>query len=115
MYDANRVTATSTTQLLRWAYRTPAVAPEFTAQLAIGGVDGTLHKRFRAEKSRRSLPAKTGTLADVIALSGYVSGPPGKSTIAFCILINKVAGRASVARAAADKLAGRIIKALYAD
>ena len=115
LYDANRVTATSTAQLLRWAYRTPAVAPEFVAQLAIGGVDGTLHKRFRSDKGRRSLRAKTGTLDDVIALSGYVAGPPGKPTLAFSILINKVAGRASLARTAADKLASRIIKSAYGE
>jgi D-alanyl-D-alanine carboxypeptidase/D-alanyl-D-alanine-endopeptidase (penicillin-binding protein 4) len=71
LFDANRVTAWSTVELLRWAWRDPAVQPEFLAQLAVGGVDGTLHKRFRQELTRRRVRAKTGTLDDVIALSGY--------------------------------------------
>ncbi len=115
LYDANRVTAWSTVSLLRWAYRTPRMGPEYVAQLAIGGVDGTLHKRFRSERDRRSIRAKTGTLDDAIALSGYVIGPPNKSPIAFSIMFNKVAGKASGARVQADKLAMAIVKYLYGD
>ncbi len=115
LYDANRVTAWSTVSLLRWAYRTPRIGPEYVAQLAIGGVDGTLHKRFRSERERRSIRAKTGTLDDAIALSGYVVGPPNKSPIAFSIMFNKVAGKASGARVQADKLAMAIVKYLYGD
>ena len=70
LFDANRVTAFGTVQLLRWAWRDPAVQPEYVAQLSVGGVDGTLHKRFRQELTRRRVRAKTGTLDDVIALSG---------------------------------------------
>ena len=84
-------------------------ATEFVAQLSIGGVDGTLHKRFRdAARSIARVRAKTGTLDDAIALSGYVLGPPGKGTIAFAILFNKVSGRGGAARAAADKLVERV-------
>lgn len=104
LFDANRVTAHSAAMLLRYAWRDTAIQPEFLAQLAIGGVDGTLHKRFRMDTTRRKVRAKTGTLDDVIALSGYVLGPPGKGPIAFSIFFNKVAGQQSGARAAADKL-----------
>jgi D-alanyl-D-alanine carboxypeptidase/D-alanyl-D-alanine-endopeptidase (penicillin-binding protein 4) len=79
-----------------------------TLQLAIGGVDGTLHKRFRDARSHRAIRAKTGTLDDAIALSGYVLGPPGKGTVAYAILFNKVSGRGGAARAAADKLVGAV-------
>jgi D-alanyl-D-alanine carboxypeptidase/D-alanyl-D-alanine-endopeptidase (penicillin-binding protein 4) len=104
LFDANRTTAHSMAKLLRFAWQDPAVRGEFVAQLSIGGVDGTLHKRFRDARSHRAVRAKTGTLDDAIALSGYVLAPPGKSTIAFSILFNKVSGRASSARTAADKL-----------
>jgi D-alanyl-D-alanine carboxypeptidase/D-alanyl-D-alanine-endopeptidase (penicillin-binding protein 4) len=95
-------------KLLRFAWQEPGLRNEFVAQLSIGGVDGTLHKRFRELREHRAVRAKTGTLDDAIALSGYVLGPQGKSTIAFAILFNKVSGRGGSARAAADKLVDRI-------
>jgi D-alanyl-D-alanine carboxypeptidase/D-alanyl-D-alanine-endopeptidase (penicillin-binding protein 4) len=104
LFDANRTTAHSVAKLLRFAWQDPGLRSEFVAQLAIGGVDGTLHRRFRDLRGARSVRAKTGTLDDAIALSGYVLGPPGKGTVAFSILFNKVSGRGGAARAAADKL-----------
>lgn len=104
LFDSNRVTAFSTAKLLRYCWQDPSIKNEYVAQLAIGGVDGTLHKRFRNTRARRAVRAKTGTLDDAIALSGYVLGPPGKNTIAFSILFNHVAGHAASARMAADKL-----------
>ncbi|CAN5528023.1 hypothetical protein BH09MYX1_BH09MYX1_42040 [soil metagenome] len=113
LYDGNRITTDSVTKLLRASYRDPAISAEFVAQLAIGGVDGTLHKRFHNQAKRRCVRAKTGTLDDAIALSGYVLGPPGKSPIAFSIVFNKVAGKASAARIAADKLVEAIVHELW--
>lgn len=104
LFDSNRTTAFSMAKLLRYAWQDTAMKNEFVAQLAIGGVDGTLHKRFRNTRSRRAIRAKTGTLDDAIALSGYVLSPAGKNTIAFAILFNHVAGHAASARSAADKL-----------
>jgi D-alanyl-D-alanine carboxypeptidase/D-alanyl-D-alanine-endopeptidase (penicillin-binding protein 4) len=104
LFDSNRTTAHSMAKLLRHAWQDSAMKNEFVAQLAIGGVDGTLHKRFRDTRAHRAVRAKTGTLDDAIALSGYVLGPGGKSTIAFAILFNHVSGHAASARMAADKL-----------
>jgi len=110
LFDADRVTAFSTTELLRWAWRDPEVQPEYVAQLAIGGVDGTLRKRFRDDVGRRRVRAKTGTLDDVIALSGYVLRDAGRGPIAFSILFNHVAGKQDVARRAADRLVEAIAR-----
>ncbi|MDF2693274.1 MAG: D-alanyl-D-alanine carboxypeptidase [Labilithrix sp.] len=104
LFDSNRVTAFSVAKLLRHCWQDSAMKNEFVAQLAIGGVDGTLHKRFRDTRAHRAVRAKTGTLDDAIALSGYVLGPGGKNTIAFSVLFNHVAGHAASARMAADKL-----------
>jgi D-alanyl-D-alanine carboxypeptidase/D-alanyl-D-alanine-endopeptidase (penicillin-binding protein 4) len=104
LFDADRVTAYSTVQLLRWAWRDPEVQPEYLAQLSVGGVDGTLHKRFRQEITRRRVRAKTGTLDDVIALSGYLLRDGGRGPIAFSILFNHVAGKQDGARHASDRL-----------
>ena len=80
LFDANRVTRVrAPCELLRWAWRDPAIQPEYVAQLSVGGVDGTLHKRFRQELTRRRVRAKTGTLDDVIALSGYVLRDGGEA------------------------------------
>jgi D-alanyl-D-alanine carboxypeptidase/D-alanyl-D-alanine-endopeptidase (penicillin-binding protein 4) len=103
LFDANRVTAWSTVELLRWAWLDPSVQPEFVAQLAVGGVDGTLHKRFRSELTKRRIRAKTGTLDDVISLSGYLLRDGGRGPIAFALLFNHVAGKQDTARHAADR------------
>jgi len=109
LYDANRVTAFSVVELLRAAWIDTSIQPEFVSQLSIGGVDGTLHKRFHDLRQRRVVRAKTGTLDDVVALSGYVEGAPGKSPLAFSILVNHAPGKVSEARAAMDKLVERIV------
>lgn len=114
LFDANRTTAASMVQVLRTAWRDPTIQPEFVSQLAIGGVDGTLRKRFPHEHVRRAVRAKTGTLDDVITLSGYVLPPPGnKGPIAFSILINKVPGKGSAARLGADALVESIARRLW--
>jgi serine-type D-Ala-D-Ala carboxypeptidase/endopeptidase (penicillin-binding protein 4) len=115
LFDANRVTAAGTVRLLRAVWRDPAIREEYVAQLSIGGVDGTLRGRFKKETLRRAVRAKTGTLDDAIALSGYVLGPPGKGPLAFSIFFNKVEGKAYGARAAADKLVELLAERLWRD
>jgi D-alanyl-D-alanine carboxypeptidase/D-alanyl-D-alanine-endopeptidase (penicillin-binding protein 4) len=115
LFDANRVTAAATVQLLRAAWQDPSMRDEYVAQLAIGGVDGTLRGRLKKEVHRRAVRAKTGTLDDAIALSGYVLGPPGKGPVAFSALFNKVEGKAYGARAAADRLAELLADRLWGD
>jgi serine-type D-Ala-D-Ala carboxypeptidase/endopeptidase (penicillin-binding protein 4) len=110
LFDSNRVTAASAVELLRAAWRDESIQPEFVAQLAIGGVDGTLHKRFAQERTRRAVRAKTGTLEDAIALSGYVLGAPGRGPVAFSILMNHVGGKVDAARLAADTLVEIIVR-----
>jgi D-alanyl-D-alanine carboxypeptidase/D-alanyl-D-alanine-endopeptidase (penicillin-binding protein 4) len=110
LFDADRVTASSTVRLLRWAWRAPDVQPEYVAQLSVGGVDGTLHKRFRSDLTRRRVRAKTGTLDDVIALSGYVLRDGGRGPVAFSIFFNHVGGKQDGARHAADRLVDLIAR-----
>jgi D-alanyl-D-alanine carboxypeptidase/D-alanyl-D-alanine-endopeptidase (penicillin-binding protein 4) len=104
LFDSDRTTAASVVGLLRAAWRDPTIQPEFVAQLSIGGVDGTLKHRFRSGHARRLVRAKTGTLEDAAALSGYLLSPSGRGTLAFSIIMNHVAGKVSAARAAADSL-----------
>ncbi|HVZ36573.1 MAG TPA: D-alanyl-D-alanine carboxypeptidase/D-alanyl-D-alanine-endopeptidase, partial [Polyangiaceae bacterium] len=111
LFDANRVSATTLSGTLLAVRRNPAVYPEFLAQLAIGGVDGTLHSRFRKFRQQRIVRAKTGTLAATVALSGYVLGPGDSSAIIFSLLVNGLEGQAGAVREHIDRVVETIAEA----
>jgi D-alanyl-D-alanine carboxypeptidase/D-alanyl-D-alanine-endopeptidase (penicillin-binding protein 4) len=98
LFDTNRVSAGSLARLLRYVWRDPALRADFVAQLAIGGVDGTLRGRFRRHRQRRNVRAKTGTLRDVDALSGYVLSPPEREPLAFSFIVQGVTKHAEARR-----------------
>lgn len=104
LFDADRTTPAATTALLRTMARDPLAGPEYIAQLSIGGVDGTLRHRFRDWADTHTVRAKTGTLDAVAALSGYIIGPPGRSTLAFSILVNGISGKVGAARPSMDRI-----------
>lgn len=110
LFDGNQVTPRQITQTLVAAYHDPAIAAEYVSLLAVAGADGTLQSRLQDLPRPRMVRAKTGTLRDVIALSGYVLGDPERS-IAFSFLANGVAGKQREAR----ELADNIVRALAAD
>lgn len=114
LFDANRVSAGVLAEALAAAYREPAISSEMVAQLAIGGVDGTLRNRFRDLAGQRIVRAKTGTLRNVIALSGYVMGPAGRAPIAFSLLVVGVPAEPGEARKRSDRVVTEIAKALWA-
>jgi D-alanyl-D-alanine carboxypeptidase/D-alanyl-D-alanine-endopeptidase (penicillin-binding protein 4) len=73
--------------------------PYFYNALAIAGVDGTLAGRLKGSKAENNVHAKTGSMAGVRTLSGYVRTADGEllafSTIANNFLVNgRVAERA---------------------
>lgn len=102
LYDKNRLSAATLVRVLAAAHRDPRVGPELLASLAIGGVDGTLAERFKNLAPERRIRAKTGTLADVTALAGYVLAPPPKSPLAFALLLNGISGKHNEARRRID-------------
>lgn len=104
LFDANRVSAATLTGTLLAVRQSPAVYPEFLAQLAIGGVDGTLHSRFAKFKDQRVVRAKTGTLSAAVGLSGYVLGPGNASPIIFSVLVNGLEGQAGAVRERIDRV-----------
>jgi D-alanyl-D-alanine carboxypeptidase/D-alanyl-D-alanine-endopeptidase (penicillin-binding protein 4) len=74
------------TTLLTYAARQPW-GEAWKETFPIAGVDGTLAGRFKASPLTGKLFAKTGTLNEVNALSGYLTAASGK-TLAFSILVN---------------------------
>jgi D-alanyl-D-alanine carboxypeptidase/D-alanyl-D-alanine-endopeptidase (penicillin-binding protein 4) len=59
----------------------------FLDTLPVAGVDGTLAGRFKGTRAEGRIHAKTGTLEQVNALSGYMDLPSGKR-LAFSIIGN---------------------------
>lgn len=110
LFDANRISARQLAAVLRTAYRDPRLRDEYVAQLAVGGDDGTLRNRLRIPGAERWVRAKTGTLDDVIALSGYVLSPRPERTLAFVVLANGIRGHQADVR----QLGDRIVEALVA-
>jgi D-alanyl-D-alanine carboxypeptidase/D-alanyl-D-alanine-endopeptidase (penicillin-binding protein 4) len=103
LFDANRSSPRALTSLLRSAWEDPRVSTDFVAQLAIGGVDGTLKNRLRAWSDTRAIRAKSGTLAATVALSGYVLRPAGQNPVAFSVIVSDCRGKSAEARNAIDK------------
>jgi len=84
----NLLTPDTLVILLEHAYRAP-YGRELMECLPIGGVDGTLRERMRASAAAGNTRAKTGTLAYVRCLSGYVTTKDGE-TLAFSLMLNHV-------------------------
>ncbi len=76
----DRITPRALTTLLRYVAEQPWGA-EFRSTLPVGGVDGTLSDRFTHGPLRGHVFAKTGTLEEVNALSGYVTARNGRTLI----------------------------------
>ncbi len=74
------------TTLLMYAARQPW-GEAWKSTFPVAGVDGTLGNRFKTSPLKGKLFAKTGTLNEVNALSGYLTAASGR-TLAFSILIN---------------------------
>jgi serine-type D-Ala-D-Ala carboxypeptidase/endopeptidase (penicillin-binding protein 4) len=95
------VTPRAATTLLVYAQRQPWGAL-YKSALPVGGVDGTLDDRFQGVMKGRVF-AKTGTLSEVNALSGYLTAKSGK-TLVFSVLVNDHDPSTNAARGAMDKI-----------
>ncbi|MEH3035050.1 MAG: D-alanyl-D-alanine carboxypeptidase/D-alanyl-D-alanine-endopeptidase [Sphingomonas adhaesiva] len=100
MSSYNRISPRSAVALLRWAATQPWGAA-WRETLPVGGVDGTLARRFAGTPLDGKLFAKTGTLNAANALSGYLIAASGR-TLTFSALANDMADDAS-ATAAIDR------------
>ena len=90
---------------LEYLDRAPALGGIFRQSLAAPGAVGTLEKRFGDLAATAGLRAKTGTLTNVSALSGYLTTQGGEKVV-FSILSNGNRGSGSAARAAEERIVG---------
>jgi D-alanyl-D-alanine carboxypeptidase/D-alanyl-D-alanine-endopeptidase (penicillin-binding protein 4) len=102
------ITPRAATTLLVYAAHQPW-ASQFRSSLPIGGVDGSLAGRF-AGAMKGKVFAKTGTLAEVNALSGYLTAASGR-TLVFSILCNDREPSGDAARYALDRIVTEIAAA----
>jgi D-alanyl-D-alanine carboxypeptidase/D-alanyl-D-alanine-endopeptidase (penicillin-binding protein 4) len=85
----NYVTANTLADVLAHMYRDPRHRAPWLESLSVGGVDGTLEKRFKVTVAEGRVRGKTGSIANVRALSGYVTAANGEQVL-FVIVLNNV-------------------------
>lgn len=88
MSTYNRVAPRAMIVFLRWAAGQPWGAA-WRESLPVGGVDGTLTRRFKGTALEKRLFAKTGTLNASSALSGYMIAKSGR-TLLFSVYANDI-------------------------
>ena len=79
----------------------------FNNALPIAGVDGTLESRLRRTAAANNVRAKTGSVANVAALSGYVQ-TTDKEMLIFSILANNFLGSRDVVESMQEKALARL-------
>jgi D-alanyl-D-alanine carboxypeptidase/D-alanyl-D-alanine-endopeptidase (penicillin-binding protein 4) len=109
MSPDDRIAPRALTRLLTYAWQQPWGAG-WRASLPVAGVDGTLAGRFKDSPLKGRMWAKTGTLNEVNALSGYMTAASGK-TLAFSILVNGHRPGSDAEQQAIDKIAEAIAAA----
>ena len=98
----DRISPRALTRLLSYASR-QNWGPGWRATFPVAGVDGTLEGRFRKSPLKGKLWAKTGTLNETIALSGYLTAASGKM-LAFSVMINGHRPGSTAESLAVDKI-----------
>ena len=103
------VTPRATAQLLQYAMAQPWFA-DWKKSLPVGGEDGSLASRFPKAPLAGHVFAKTGTLGEARALSGYLDCASGR-TVIFSIMVGNHAPRSNADRDAMDKVVAAIAAA----
>jgi D-alanyl-D-alanine carboxypeptidase/D-alanyl-D-alanine-endopeptidase (penicillin-binding protein 4) len=103
------VTPKATARLLQYATTQPWFA-EWKKSLPVGGEDGSLLSRFGKAPLKDHVFAKTGTLGEARALSGYVDGASGR-TVIFSIMVGNHLPGTSGDRDVMDKIVAAIAAA----
>jgi D-alanyl-D-alanine carboxypeptidase/D-alanyl-D-alanine-endopeptidase (penicillin-binding protein 4) len=103
------VSADALTMVLRHALADPRHAEPFQATLPVAGESGTLAGRMKSTPAAGRVRAKTGTLSNVRALSGYLTTLDG-DTVVFSMLANNFSVSAAEIDAIMDAALNRIVQ-----
>ena len=99
----NYVTAATLVTVLTHVDQTDKMRGPFEGSLPIAGRDGTLAARMKGTAAEGNARAKSGTLANVRSLAGYVTSADGER-LAFAIVANNFGTMPEVAIAAIDAI-----------
>ncbi|MCA8947908.1 MAG: D-alanyl-D-alanine carboxypeptidase, partial [Planctomycetes bacterium] len=107
-----------------WADRAP-FGETFRRSLPLAGRSGTLRTRFRGGPAQDRVRAKTGYIARVVCLSGYVPRPPrggdgdagvgdrsDAPALAFCVMLNDFTCPSAEAKAAVDRFVEELCRSV---
>jgi D-alanyl-D-alanine carboxypeptidase/D-alanyl-D-alanine-endopeptidase (penicillin-binding protein 4) len=103
----NYVTADALVSVLTRVWHDAQLRPFFETSMAVAGRDGTLAARMQGTAAEGNVRAKTGSLANVRALAGYVASADGEPLV-FAILANNFGTMPLEAIAAIDAIALRL-------
>ena len=107
LFDASAVSPRQLVAVLQHAWSDFRIGVDLAASLSTAGVDGTLRRRMKGVPATGRVRAKTGTLAQVTTLAGFVA-VDARRPVAFAVLVNDLAksGHGKRAgRAAQDQIA----------
>ena len=108
LYRATMVSPASMTNLLVALEADAARRPAFMGSLAVSGKPGTMRRRLTGKRVRGKVRGKTGTLDEVVSLSGYVPTKRGR-TLAFSIFVNGATpARTGAIRRTIDRLVRKL-------
>jgi len=103
------VTPRATVRLLQYASGQTWFA-DWRSSLPVGGVDGSLDARFAKGPLKGKVFAKTGTLGEARALSGYVECASGR-TVIFSVMVGNHLPQVHADRDVMDKIVEAIAAA----
>jgi D-alanyl-D-alanine carboxypeptidase/D-alanyl-D-alanine-endopeptidase (penicillin-binding protein 4) len=101
------VTAEALVTILAHVYHDERLRDPFEASLPLAATDGTLGNRLKGTAAERRVRAKTGSMSNVRALSGYVTTADGEE-LAFSILANNFEGSPETVNRATDTIVVRL-------
>lgn len=108
LYHATQITPRGMVQLLVAMAADPQNADTFRDSLAVSGSSGTLGGRLKGPTTQGRVHAKTGTLDEVVSLSGYLTTQSNRR-LAFSIMLNEGSpARTPAMRAAIDRFITRL-------
>ena len=103
----NLLTANVLVEVLDRIHMSPRHAQLFEATLPIAGLDGTLESRMVGTAASGNARGKTGTMANVRALAGYVETRDGE-LLGFAILVNNFSSPAAEIIETIDRAVARL-------
>ena len=105
----NYLSVSAITTALAHVWRSERLRGPFVADLPIGGVDGTLDTRMRGTRLARNVQAKTGSLSNVRALSGYLARDDGEKLV-FSIIVNHYTAPSAEIDAIVERALERLVQ-----